>query len=82
MGFADASPSPSSTPSSTRSSSAAGRPSPGSSLVPDVPPLSDSQLDELVDFVQTSSGVLVLTGAGCSTESHIPDYRGPAGAYS
>lgn len=26
--------------------------------------------------------VAVLTGAGCSTESNIPDYRGPGGAYS
>ena len=26
--------------------------------------------------------LLVLTGAGCSTESNLPDYRSPAGAYS
>jgi len=26
--------------------------------------------------------LLVLTGAGCSTESNLPDYRSPSGAYS
>ncbi len=26
--------------------------------------------------------LLVLTGAGCSTESAVPDYRGPQGAYN
>lgn len=24
----------------------------------------------------------MLTGAGCSTESNLPDYRSPSGAYS
>ncbi len=44
-------------------------------FVPSIP--SDlSQLDELVDlFVRKR--VAVLTGAGCSTASGIPDYRGP-----
>ena len=43
--------------------------------VPDDP--SDlSPLDELCDLVRHMR-VVVLTGAGCSTESGIPDYRGP-----
>ena len=33
-------------------------------------------------LVQGSSRLVVLTGAGCSTESGVPDYRGPQGAYS
>jgi hypothetical protein len=33
----------------------------------------------LVDVV-ASGGALVLSGAGLSTESGIPDYRGPTGA--
>jgi NAD-dependent SIR2 family protein deacetylase len=36
----------------------------------------DSRLRELVH----SGGVVVLSGAGLSTESGIPDYRGPTGA--
>ncbi|MHA3703816.1 NAD-dependent protein deacetylase [Jatrophihabitans sp. YIM 134969] len=35
--------------------------------------------DALVDLIDTG-GVVVLSGAGLSTESGIPDYRGPSGA--
>ena len=49
---------------------------------PLVPPISQHQLDALADLVQSARNVVVLTGAGCSTESAIPDYRGPSGAYS
>ncbi len=35
-------------------------------------------LDELAGWV-TDGGVVVLSGAGLSTESGIPDYRGPSG---
>ncbi len=35
-----------------------------------------AQVDELLDFL-ASRPLVVLTGAGCSTDSGIPDYRGP-----
>jgi NAD-dependent SIR2 family protein deacetylase len=35
----------------------------------------DIGIDRLADFLSTYRRVLVLTGAGCSTESGIPDYR-------
>lgn len=33
-------------------------------MVPDVPPLSNSEVDQLAEFIQTARGVLVVTGAG------------------
>jgi NAD-dependent SIR2 family protein deacetylase len=48
--------------------------------VPDVaPPEADDAA--LRDFLAGSRRVFVLTGAGCSTESGIPDYRGPEGEW-
>lgn len=35
----------------------------------------DGGVDDLVSFVQRARRAVVLTGAGCSTESGIPDYR-------
>lgn len=37
-------------------------------------------LDPLLDELVRAGGVLVLSGAGLSTESGIPDYRGPSAA--
>ncbi len=37
---------------------------------------------ELAAFLARSRRLLVLTGAGCSTESGIPDYRSPGGAWT
>ncbi len=45
-----------------------------------VPP-NDSQLDALVDLLASRRRLFVLTGAGCSTESGIPDYRDAAGEW-
>ena len=33
-------------------------------------------------FIDSSRRLVVLTGAGCSTESGIPDYRSPGGAWT
>ncbi|KAG2439297.1 hypothetical protein HXX76_004656 [Chlamydomonas incerta] len=49
---------------------------------PAAPPADARALDELADAVHSSRRLVVLTGAGCSTESGVPDYRSPQGAYS
>ncbi len=40
------------------------------------------QLIEAADLVNAASRVVVLTGAGISTDSRIPDYRGPNGVWT
>jgi hypothetical protein len=49
---------------------------------PPAAPITQQQLEQLVDMIVGAQRVVVLTGAGCSTESNIPDYRGPTGAYT
>jgi NAD-dependent SIR2 family protein deacetylase len=44
--------------------------------------LSIAVSDALAEFVARSRRLVVLTGAGCSTESGIPDYRSPGGAWT
>lgn len=39
-------------------------------------------LDRVADLVRTSERMTVFTGAGISTESGIPDYRGPDGIWA
>ena len=68
--------------SSDQASAGRKRPAGIPATAPATDPISNSQLAELVDFVTGCKRLLVLTGAGCSTESNIPDYRGPKGAYS
>jgi NAD-dependent SIR2 family protein deacetylase len=48
-------------------------------LDPAVPAGSPREREQLRELVH-SGGVVVLSGAGLSTESGIPDYRGPSGA--
>ncbi|BBN11354.1 NAD-dependent protein deacetylase/lipoamidase [Marchantia polymorpha subsp. ruderalis] len=51
-------------------------------LIPEASPPSDHDLRDLYRFVEESQNLVVVTGAGISTESGIPDYRSPNGAYS
>lgn len=39
-------------------------------------------LDRMVDLVRASTRMVAFTGAGISTESGIPDYRGPNGVWT
>ncbi len=41
-----------------------------------------SRMTGLSEFIARSRRLVVLTGAGCSTESGIPDYRSPGGAWT
>src|SRR4051812_25037836 len=41
-----------------------------------------SQIEEIAAWLATSRSAVVLTGAGISTESGIPDFRSPGGVWS
>src|SRR3954468_12485391 len=42
----------------------------------------DAQLDRLAALLRQADRIVVLTGAGISTESGIPDFRGPQGIWT
>ena len=39
------------------------------------------EVEALANFIVTKSRIAVITGAGVSTDSNIPDYRGVNGSY-
>ena len=41
----------------------------------------DHQLEAAIDALRPAGRILVFTGAGISTESGIPDFRGPEGLW-
>lgn len=41
-----------------------------------------ADIDEIASWIRDASRVVVLTGAGISTESGIPDFRGPQGVWT
>ena len=42
----------------------------------------DQQIDQVAALVAKSEKIVFFTGAGVSTESGIPDFRGPDGIWS
>ncbi|MEX2557595.1 MAG: NAD-dependent deacylase [Actinomycetota bacterium] len=44
--------------------------------------MASPELSEIVSWIRDASRVVVLTGAGISTESGIPDFRGPQGLWT
>jgi len=42
----------------------------------------EPNLDEIASWIRDASRIVVLTGAGISTESGIPDFRGPQGVWT
>ena len=44
-------------------------------------PLRIASADSVAEFVERHPRLFVLTGAGCSTDSGIPDYRDAAGEW-
>jgi len=47
-----------------------------------MPDDSQSAIDEVRELIGSSHKIVVLTGAGISTESGIPDFRGPQGVWT
>src|SRR5882757_1034992 len=52
-----------------------------SATQPAIPAIADASFDSLLRMLASSHRLVVLSGAGCSTESGIPDYRDTLGAW-
>src|SRR5438445_4684731 len=46
------------------------------------PPDLDKRIDDVAGWIDEAERVAVLTGAGISTDSGIPDFRGPQGVWT
>ena len=53
----------------------------GGNITNMVPSPTHQEVDQLYEFIEKSKYLTVVTGAGISTPSGIPDYRGPTGSY-
>lgn len=42
----------------------------------------EQKIDEVSDLIEQSDRIVVFTGAGVSTESGVPDFRGPGGVWT
>src|SRR4030066_861209 len=42
----------------------------------------EAQINKIAEMIATSKRIVVFTGAGISTESGIPDFRGPQGLWT
>ncbi|MEO1060689.1 MAG: Sir2 family NAD-dependent protein deacetylase [Actinomycetota bacterium] len=51
-------------------------------MLDQLPPLPDEAIDRVREWIDDAERVTVLTGAGISTDSGIPDYRGPKGVWT
>ena len=44
--------------------------------------MSDDGIDTIAEWIRSADAIVILTGAGISTESGIPDFRGPNGVWT
>jgi NAD-dependent deacetylase len=50
--------------------------------MPDLDPATNAELEKIAGWLRDARYVTALTGAGISTESGIPDFRGPQGVWT